>query len=198
MADTEKHCRDCLGLMPSDASKCRSCGSFQNWRRHFTFTTTVVSFFLAGVATAGIILEPVKEFITPVTDIRLERVGSTAKGYSVLIANKGRATAVIKYVHIFYGERIVELQGSIEDPLIKSGETRYLTVTWPEDEPQPSRFELNFDRKEVDGETRQRCEVMFAIFAKEEVWKTIDERPQNGGDCLGDIGDFLGGVQASG
>ncbi len=197
MSSKKQICRDCRSPMNEGAAKCTSCGSFQNWRRHFTFTATVVSFFLGGVATAGIIIDPVKEWLTPLTDVSVERVGVTAKGYTVIVHNKGRATAVIKYINVFYGENLDFLQDSIEDRIIEAGESRYFNLTWPQGALQPTYDELDFSRNDpVDG-PRQRCELLFSIFAGEEVWKTIDERYSDG-SCNGDIVDFVTGQQSVG
>jgi len=190
------NCKDCLSQIKLGAVKCVACGSFQNWRRHFTLTTTLLSFFLGAVAAAGIVKQPLEDFLRPTTSISVERIGVTAKGYTVLISNKGKAPGVIKYIHAFYGEEFVDLEGWDEDRIIKSGENSVLTLLWPKQETRPTDETLDYKRT-FDSKTFNRCFVDFTIFAGEEVSSRIDER-RDDGECNYDYDDFITGNQSIG
>jgi hypothetical protein len=45
--DSKKKCRDCREIIDFDARRCKICGTFQNWRYHIQFTSTLFSLLIA-------------------------------------------------------------------------------------------------------------------------------------------------------
>ena len=189
-----KTCRDCRSAMPAAAVKCAACGSYQNWRRHFALTATLVSFFLGAAAAAGIVTAPLQDLMRPEAAISVERVGVTARGYTVLLSNQGRAAGVVKYAHAFYGDDYVELEGSIGDRVIQAGESRAVTMTLPESFLNPGGAGHGFNRATLGGDPPRDCSLLFVLAAAgEEIWVRIDEA-----DGCFDFHDFLTGLQTVG
>lgn len=189
-----KTCRDCRSAMPVDAVKCSSCGSFQNWRRHFTLTATLVSFFLGAAAAAGIVLPPLRDWLRPEVAISVERIGVTALGYTVLVRNEGSAVGVVKYVHANYGDQYTALESSIGNRVIQAGESRAITMSLPQSFARHSFSSGDFAQAMRSDDPPRDCNLLFVLaVAGEEVWVTIDEA--NG--CF-DFFDFLRGRQTVG
>jgi hypothetical protein len=192
MPDPEK-CRDCQSLLNPGAIRCTSCGALQNYRRYVAGVTVAISLFL-GAATAWSIVYPfAKEQLRSDFDVRLERVGANAGAYTVMVENRGRRPAIVKYVNIFFGERVEFLNIEEGGNIIKAGDTRFLKLIWPNGADRPKR-PVDYSRRWA-GTTVDRCEILVSVFAGEERLLEINELKSN---CLGDFDDFLTGEQSVG
>jgi hypothetical protein len=59
------HCTTCKEIINTDAAKCIHCGSFQNWRRHLDFGSSILSMMIAFISVVTV-------FITVVANSTME------------------------------------------------------------------------------------------------------------------------------
>ena len=54
-----RQCATCKEMIYSDAAKCVHCGSFQNWRRHYNFSSSLLSMMVAFISVLTIFVSVV-------------------------------------------------------------------------------------------------------------------------------------------
>jgi hypothetical protein len=60
---TKKVCIECCSSIPIDAKKCINCNSFQDWRRHFNFSSVILSLTVAMLTSLALIFQIGKEAV---------------------------------------------------------------------------------------------------------------------------------------
>jgi hypothetical protein len=107
-------CIACKSEIEKGATLCSECGSYQNWRRHFTFTSTVLSLLVALISVIGLVAPIIYEkFHKPISSVNagissvnsmMPRGGSSSNGLwkefqfqlkiGFLITNSGEKTGL--------------------------------------------------------------------------------------------------------
>lgn len=57
MGSGEKHCVVCGEGIPSNAQKCRHCGSYQGWRRHLDFGNNAIALLIALISVSTLAVD---------------------------------------------------------------------------------------------------------------------------------------------
>lgn len=89
-------CRMCSTNIPDSAQKCVHCKSFQNWRRHLNFSSTVLSLLIALISvTATVGPNFIEWFVEkkPVLAVAVKR--HTAEDFVIGVVNSGNAIATL-------------------------------------------------------------------------------------------------------
>jgi hypothetical protein len=73
-------CRECRSELVEDAVKCKECDAFQDWRRHLTFSATVLALLVALVSVLTVAIPIlVKAFQSPKSDLVVTPISLTSK-----------------------------------------------------------------------------------------------------------------------
>jgi hypothetical protein len=94
------HCRSCKQYIKAGATKCKHCGSPQNWRRYFETPTFLIAFIASVIALAPTVI---KVWRGDYVVIEASVVKSDQRGLSVLISNKVTLDAGVRraYIKVF-------------------------------------------------------------------------------------------------
>lgn len=116
-----KRCAECKSDIDDDAIKCVHCDAYQNWRRYFRFSTTVLSLLVAFVSVTGLVLPILADLLLIKSSNMIGQVLSVGDinansglvsgeefsriSYSIdlslLLRNTGRGAGVVKKVEIW-------------------------------------------------------------------------------------------------
>jgi len=92
----KKECRVCAELIEGRALKCIHCDSYQDWRRHLGFGTTVLSLLIALVAVATPLIGAIEKFFhVSRAELRFSVQSAQAGVLTVLVTNDGERPGAI-------------------------------------------------------------------------------------------------------
>jgi hypothetical protein len=147
-----KPCSSCAEPIRLAAKKCVSCDSYQDWRRHFSASSTVLSLLVALLAILGPAISSIKSAIhTPRAEPRIALSSVEHHIVSLLISNGGDAAASISSGRIEYP------YGNIAW-LTRPGQSDSLLV--PPATLQVANFIVN-DVPEVNMSGQPTCKIVF-------------------------------------
>lgn len=89
-------CISCGSMMPRDAEKCGKCGSYQDWRRWFAVSSTVLAVATALVSVIGLTINTAATVATPRSSTTASIVGATQEFLLVALINSGNAASVTR------------------------------------------------------------------------------------------------------
>lgn len=120
----ERLCRACRKPIHAEAKKCPECDSFQNWRRHFDITSSVLSLLVALASLTAVIIAQIQLFKPKKAQIVAIVAGSDAevKGediehtWNVLLANYGDAPALVESAILSVPREEVSIFAQIVEP----------------------------------------------------------------------------------
>lgn len=113
--EPKKPCLICAEPIAFAAKKCKYCGSYQDYRRHFTFSGTILSLLVALVSVLALSAPIIKSALEP-KDASIKFVTATVdeKYIYVLVTNKGNEAGTFNGADLFYIEdnkvMVVELK----------------------------------------------------------------------------------------
>lgn len=99
---SEKPCRTCAKPMPAAALKCTECDSYQDWRRLFSFTTSLLSLLVALIAVSTAAAPVIKETLQPArSKLSFQFLDSEPPSRVLAFAtNGGTRSAVIRRAYL--------------------------------------------------------------------------------------------------
>ena len=100
-------CISCGGLIPRDAEKCTHCNSFQNWRRWFDVSTTIIMAFTALVSVIGLTINTASTVATPRSSTTAAIAGATQNNLLIAVINSGNAPSVVRNFSIKVDDDVV-------------------------------------------------------------------------------------------
>ena len=91
-----KHCWACGSFLKVNQKFCTECNHWQTWRRHLTFSTTILSLLVALIAVTPAFLDAVLAFHDPLkVDISIANVGSNKDpAATIQVVNQGSSEIV--------------------------------------------------------------------------------------------------------
>ena len=148
-----KPCSTCAEPIRLAAKKCVECDSYQDWRRHFSVSTIVLSLLVALLAVMGPAISSIKNALhIPRADPKIALSSVEPNVVSLLISNGGDSSASIS-------------KGRIEFPkgyiawLIRPGASDSLLV------PSASMQVTNFivtNQPKIQIQGQEACKIVFA------------------------------------
>lgn len=106
LSATER-CISCGGLIPPDVEKCTHCDSFQNWRRWFAVSSTVLVVLTALVSVIGLTINTASMVATPRSSTTAAIAGATQKNLLIAVINSGNAPCVVRNFSIRADDDVV-------------------------------------------------------------------------------------------
>ena len=94
-------CVMCKEAVKAGARRCPHCGSFQNWRRHLTFSSVVLSWAIALISLLTVVMALVTKIATPEEEniqLRLLEVNQAEDFILMWGSNAGKRPGVIRSV----------------------------------------------------------------------------------------------------
>lgn len=93
---SEKKCRICMEPILLSATKCRFCGSYQNWRRYLQSSQVVLALLVALVSVVSLSVPIIKNAMTPDdSDLSLTYLDRADITVPIIASNKGSRPAVL-------------------------------------------------------------------------------------------------------
>jgi predicted nucleic acid-binding Zn ribbon protein len=90
-------CRVCRKEIPEGALKCTECGSFQNWRRIFSFSTEILALLIALFSVLGIVLPEIAKWLNRHSHTQVRIVGASQDDLLVIVMNTGRQLSTVQF-----------------------------------------------------------------------------------------------------
>jgi len=95
-AEARKRCSSCGEEIFHAARKCRFCGSFQDYRRHLTFSSTVLALLVALVSVLTVLVPLVLEALeVDRSRTKVRFVGVEQRYFNFVAANSGNRPAIL-------------------------------------------------------------------------------------------------------
>ncbi len=92
-------CRTCCEEIADGAKKCTHCGSFQNYRRFFTISSTALSLLIALLSVSGLVLPNLIDAMKhPEAEVTFTIAHADSDRIWVLAKNAGRTAAILNDV----------------------------------------------------------------------------------------------------
>jgi predicted nucleic acid-binding Zn ribbon protein len=137
-----KPCRVCANAIPTQASYCTHCQSYQNWRRHLQFGQTTLSLLVALVAVLSTLVPSAMQLINrPNSRLIASGLSSNAGQLNLTFSNLGDRAGVIDGVVLSYepatpqtsrsGQLSPVVFEAPENPVVAAGEVRKLAMSVP-------------------------------------------------------------------
>lgn len=130
---SETGCRACKSELPSGATKCHQCGSFQDWRASIESTQLLIGFLLLVVTFLAI--DPVKKvFLGDQPEIHATILKANSETVWVMASNDGNGPAALVSLRITANTRArgawetVLAFDSIPERLIKPKEIKIIAM----------------------------------------------------------------------
>jgi predicted nucleic acid-binding Zn ribbon protein len=89
-------CISCGGLIPREVEKCTHCDSYQNWRRWFTVSSTMLAVATALVSVVGLTINTCATVATPRSSTTATITGATQENLLIAVINSGNAPSVVR------------------------------------------------------------------------------------------------------
>lgn len=90
-------CRICLKPIELGAKKCTECGSYQDWRRHFSFGTVALSLLIALISVSTTAIQVAKSLMAKEqSDLRFSLVKYGPNGIMIMGSNLGDRAGALK------------------------------------------------------------------------------------------------------
>lgn len=103
-APIETPCRHCRLLIPTGAALCHKCGNYQNWRRHLSFSTSVLALLVALLSVASTAIPAIlKSFDRPTSNLIATNAVGRENVVIVTVSNLGSMPGIVKGGHIELG-----------------------------------------------------------------------------------------------
>lgn len=100
-SNSSRHCIDCKQVVLAGQKKCAVCGSFQDWRRYLSVSSTLLSLLVALISVTGVVAPILKDTLTREESAVVTRVSSGKNGQIRLVAqNAGSAAGFLGDVRI--------------------------------------------------------------------------------------------------
>jgi predicted nucleic acid-binding Zn ribbon protein len=95
------HCFLCRKEIPRGAKICTECNSYQDWRKHFGFSSTVLSLLVALVSVLTVAVPVIRNALTPDrSEVHCALLTWNATGATLLVSNRGVRPAVVKSLRL--------------------------------------------------------------------------------------------------
>lgn len=104
-------CVSCGDLIPHTAKKCTHCQTYQDWRRWFSVSATVLASLTALISVIGLTISTVSTIAKPQSTTTTAIIGSTSEHLLVAIVNSGNASSVARSFSIKADHDIVRFGG---------------------------------------------------------------------------------------
>ena len=88
-------CRVCKKAIPEGALKCTECGSFQNWRHIFSFSTEILALLIALFSVLGIVLPEIAKWLNRHSHTQIRIIGASEDDLLVIVMNTGREPSTV-------------------------------------------------------------------------------------------------------
>ena len=126
-------CRLCRNPIPVEAKFCTECDTYQDWRRYFGVSSTILSLLIALFSVLTVAIPVVRNALTPErSDIHCSLVSWGGPEATVLITNRGIRPAVVRGLRLAPIENKanqppVSFAGELNDPILEPGKSRIIT-----------------------------------------------------------------------
>src|SRR5882724_7238207 len=123
-------CILCREQIPSGAKICTKCDSYQDWRRYFGVSSTVLSLLVALVSVLTVAVPVVRNALTPDrSDVRCSVLEWSAGGVTLVVSNRGVRPAILKNLRLkpvtsTGRETNIIFAADFADPLLEPGKFR--------------------------------------------------------------------------
>jgi hypothetical protein len=88
--DTMRRCLSCQEPIHPKAKLCKTCKSYQDWRRHFSFSTVVLSLLVALVSVVSAVGPQIVALLPPCgSDLRIRSYYFSEDTVSLIVENRG-------------------------------------------------------------------------------------------------------------
>ena len=207
-----KPCVHCSELIQPTASKCPSCQTFQNWRRHLAIGVSFTTILIALITAGSFAYRPFITFISPEKGIRVSYVGANESSYFIFVENIGRQPAVFDHAVAFYPDQSVDpnqefgvlnhtlLGAKFQDFVIEpqTAKTMALHVKFPHD--YEADGQLMPDGYILEGKQSCHSDIKFTMANEELFFRLSHDLPYSDGALLCDATyiNFLEGITALG
>jgi len=123
----------CHNEIPRGAKICTECNSYQDWRRHFGISSTILSLLVALFSVLTVAIPVVRNALTPErSDIHCSLVRWGGAEATLLITNRGSRPAVVRNLRLDPIENRavqspVSFATELNDPILEPGKFRTIT-----------------------------------------------------------------------
>src|SRR6185369_12582058 len=103
-------CISCGGLIPREVEKCTHCDSYQNWRRWFAVSSTMLAVATALVSVVGLTINTCAMVATPRSSTTATITGATQENLLIAVINSGNAPSVVRNFTFTVDGHVLELE----------------------------------------------------------------------------------------
>jgi predicted nucleic acid-binding Zn ribbon protein len=97
----ESRCFLCRKPIPRGARICTECNTYQDWRKYFGFSSTVLSLLVALVSVLTVAIPVIRNALTPDrSDVYCALLTWNTTGATLLVSNRGVRPAVVKNLRL--------------------------------------------------------------------------------------------------
>ena len=123
-------CFLCRKPIPREAKICTECNSYQDWRKYFGVSSTVLSLLVALVSVLTVAVPVIRNALTPDrSDVRCSLLEWNPSGVTLVVSNRGVRPAVLKNLRLksvtsAHGDTDTVFAADFVDPLLEPGKFR--------------------------------------------------------------------------
>ncbi len=123
-------CRLCCSPIPVGANFCSECDTYQDWRRYFGVSSTILTLLIALFSVLTVAIPVVRNALTPErSDIHCSLVRWGGEEATLLITNRGIRPAVVRNLRLEPVENRgvqspVSFATELSDPILEPGKSR--------------------------------------------------------------------------
>ncbi len=132
-------CIECRKEIQDDASKCTECGSFQDWRRHFSSGSMVLSLIVALVSVLALSAEKIQSLVTGYnSNLSISGIEASNGKITLVALNDGGQASAIMWAELEVqdpraGVNQITFKPKSKDYVVEAHEVRQILLVTKDD-----------------------------------------------------------------